>query len=50
MKYTIYYSCSNDILRYTMPAKDEQQLSTFISMLTNEKCYGIKVVPEYEYE
>lgn len=48
MKYTIYYSCPNDIQRYVMPAKDEKQLSTFIKMLTNEKAYGFKVVPEYE--
>lgn len=48
MKYSIYYSCPNDIQRYVMQAKDEKQLSTFIKMLTNEKAYGFKVVPEYE--
>lgn len=48
MKYSIYYSCPNDIQQYVMSAKDEKQLSTFIKMLTNEKAYGFKVVPEYE--
>lgn len=43
MKYTIYYSCPNDIHRYTMNAKGEQQLSTFIKMLTNEKAYNFHV-------
>lgn len=43
MKYTIYYSCPNDIQRYVMYAKDEQQLSTFISMLTAEKSYDFEV-------
>lgn len=43
MKYTIYYSCPNDINRYKMQAKNEQQLSTFIKMLTNEKAYNFQV-------
>lgn len=43
MKYTIYYSCPNDINRYYMPAKDEKQLSMFISMLTAEKAYNFNV-------
>lgn len=48
MKYQINYSCPNDIQRYTMTAKDESQLSTFIKMLTNEKAYGFTVTPEYD--
>lgn len=43
MKYSIYYSCPDDIYRYKMQAKDEQQLSTFIKMLTNEKAYNFQV-------
>lgn len=43
MKYIIHYSCPNDIQRYTMSAKDESQLSTFIKMLTNEKAYNFQV-------
>ena len=43
MKYQIYYSCPNDIQRYTMSAKDESQLATFIKMLTNEKAYNFNV-------
>ena len=44
MKYQIYYSCPNDIQRYTMLAKDESQLATFIKMLTDEKAYDFYVV------
>ena len=47
MKYQIYYSCPNDIQRYTMSAKDESQLARFIKMLTDEKAYGFSVMPEY---
>ena len=43
MKYQIYYSCPNDIQRYTMPAKDESQLASFIKMLTDEKAYNFYV-------
>lgn len=43
MKYSIYYSCPNDINRYKMQAKDEKQLVTFIKMLTNEKAYNLQV-------
>lgn len=43
MKYLIQYSCPNDIHRYTMNAKDEKQLSTFIKMLTDEKAYNFYV-------
>ena len=43
MKYQIYYSCPNDIQCYTMPAKDESQLTTFIKMLTHEKAYNFIV-------
>ena len=57
MKYQIYYSCPNDIQRYTMSAKDENQLATFIKMwakdekqlikllhiLTNEQAYNFSV-------
>lgn len=48
MKYQIYYSCPNDIQRYTMYAKDEKQLVNFLKMLTNEKAYGFTVTPEYK--
>ena len=43
MKYQIYYSCPNDIQRYTITAKDESQLATFIKMLTDEKAYNFSV-------
>ena len=46
MKYTIKYSMPYDIYRYTMDAKDEEQLATFVKMLAEEKAYGIEVVPE----
>ena len=47
MKYTIKYSLPYDIYRYTMQAKDEDQLVTFLKMLVEEKAYRIEVVPEY---
>ena len=47
MKYQIKYSLPYDIHRYTMQAKDEDQLATFVKMLVEEKAYGIEVVPEY---
>lgn len=47
MEYTIYYSVPYDIHRYKMKARDEEQLATFIKLLTNEKAYGFEVVPEY---
>ena len=47
MKYQIKYSLPYDIHRYTMQAKDEEQLATFVRMLVEEKAYGIEVVPEY---
>lgn len=47
MKYKIKYSLPYDIYRYTMQAKDEGQLGSFIKMLVEEKAYGIEVVPEY---
>ena len=43
MKYTIYYSCPNDIQRYVMNAKDEKQLVTFLKMLTDENDYNFHV-------
>ena len=46
MKYTISYSMPNDIHHYMMHAKDEEQLVTFLKMLTDEQAYGIEVVPE----
>ena len=46
MKYKIRYSMPYDIYRYTMQAKDEDQLATFVKMLVEEKAYGIEVVPE----
>ena len=46
MKYAIKYSLPYDIYRYTMDAKDEEQLATFVKMLVEEKAYGIEVVPE----
>ena len=46
MKYTIRYSLPYDIHRYKMQAKDEDQLVTFVKMLTDEKAYGIEVIPE----
>ena len=46
MKYTIKYSMPYDIYRYTMDAKDEEQLATFVKMLVEEKAYRIEVVPE----
>ena len=46
MKYTIRYSVPYDIHLYTMQAKDEEQLATFVKMLAEEKAYGIEVVPE----
>ncbi|MDO5793483.1 MAG: hypothetical protein Q4Q00_04710 [Turicibacter sp.] len=47
MKYTISYSVPYDIHRYKMVAKDEEQLAIFIKMLTDEKAYGIEVIPKY---
>ena len=47
MKYTIKYSLPYDIYRYTMDAKDEEQLVTFVKMLVEDKAYGIEVVPKY---
>ena len=47
MKYTIKYSLPYDIYRYAMDAKDEEQLATFVKMLTDEKAYRIEVVPKY---
>ena len=47
MKYTIHHSMPYDIHRYTMHAKDEEQLATFVKMLVDEEAYGIEVVPEY---
>ena len=47
MKYAIKYSLPYDIHRYTMDAKDEEQLGSFVKMLVEEKAYGIEVVPEY---
>lgn len=47
MKYTIHYSMPYDIHRYKMDAKDEDQLTTFVRMLVEEKAYGIEVVPEH---
>ena len=47
MKYKIKYSIPYDIHRYTMNAKDEDQLVTFVKMLVEEKAYRIEVVPEY---
>ena len=46
MKYTIRYSLPYDIYRYRMDAKDEDQLATFIKMLTDEEAYGLEVIPE----
>lgn len=47
MKYQIKYSMPYDIHRYTMGAKDEEQLAIFVKMLTDEKAYGIEVIPNY---
>ena len=47
MKYTIHHSMPYDIHRYTMHAKDEEQLARFVKMLAEERAYGIEVVPEY---
>ena len=47
MRYTIKYSMPYDIYRYTMDAKDEGQLATFVKMLAEEKSYRIEVVPKY---
>ena len=47
MKYTIKYSMAYDIYRYTMDAKDEEQLATFVKMLVEEKAYRIEVMPKY---
>ena len=47
MRYTIKYSMPYDIYRYTMDAKDEEQLATFVKMLAEEKAYRIEVVPKY---
>ena len=47
MKYQIKYSLPYDIYRYTMQAKDEDQLATFVKMLVEEKAYRIEVVPKY---
>ena len=46
MKYQIKYSLPYDMHSYTMDAKDEEQLATFVTMLVEEKAYGIEVVPE----
>ena len=43
MKYKIYYSCPDDIYRYTMYAEDEKQLVNFLKMLTDEKAYNFQV-------
>lgn len=43
MKYKIYYSIPCDFRSYTMDAKDEKQLATFIKMLTDEKAYNFIV-------
>lgn len=47
MKYTIHYSVPYDTRRYTMVAKDEEQLARFVKMLAEERAYGIEVAPEY---
>ena len=47
MKYTIHHSMPYDIHRYTMHAKDEEQLATFVKMLVDEEAYGFEIVPEY---
>lgn len=47
MKYKIRYSMPYDIYRYTMDARDEEQLATFVKMLAEEKAYRIEVVPKY---
>ena len=47
MRYTIKYSMPYDIYRYTMDAKDEEQLGAFVKMLAEEKAYRIEVVPKY---
>ena len=47
MKYQIKYSLPYDIYRYTMQAKDEEQLATFVKMLRDEQAYGFEVIPEY---
>ena len=47
MKYQIKYSMPYDIYRYTMDAKDEEQLATFVKMLAKENAYRIEVVPKY---
>ena len=47
MKYKIYYSMPYDIHRYKMDANGEEQLATFVKMLTYEKAYGIEVIPKY---
>ena len=47
MKYQIKYSLPYDIYRYTMDARDEEQLATFVKMLAEEKAYRIEVVPKY---
>ena len=47
MKYKIKYSLPYDIYRYTMDARDEEQLATFVKMLAEEKAYRIEVVPKY---
>ena len=47
MKYKIKYSIPYDIHRYTMDAKDEEQLGSFIKMLVEEKAYRIEVAPKY---
>ena len=46
MKYQIKYSMPYDIYRYTMDAKDEEQLATFVKMLADEEAYGLEVIPE----
>lgn len=46
MRYTIKYSMPYDIYRYTMQAKDEEQLATFVKMLADEEAYGLEVIPE----
>ena len=47
MEYKIKYSMPYDIYRYTMQAKDEEQLARFVKMLAEERAYGIEVAPEY---
>ena len=47
MKYQIKYSLPYDIYRYTMQAKDEDQLVTFLKMLRDEQAFDFEVVPDH---